>query len=112
MFKRNISNNKLVDKDKHDNCDHVKQGGIFFTEGLKDCVYERERLLVSGVDDIALPECDGEGKYKPIQCSYGWDLKCWCADENGNAYSNTSVYSGTPDCSEEGTVGYTSGIRG
>ncbi|XP_068703789.1 uncharacterized protein [Montipora foliosa] len=83
----------------------LNKGEFFFTEGLKDCVYERERLLVSGVDDFALPQCDGEGKYKPIQCSYGWDLKCWCADENGNAYSNTSVYSSTPDCSEEALRG-------
>lgn len=80
---------------------------FFFVGGLKNCVYERERLAVSGVAGIALPECDQEGNYKPVQCSYGWDLKCWCADQNGNAYWNTSVYSGTPDCTEEGTVGYT-----
>ena len=68
----------------------------------KECLYDRERLIASGIVDIAFPECDSEGNYKKVQCSYAWGLQCWCADRNGNAYWNTTVYNNAPDCTEEG----------
>ena len=76
----------------------------FITEEPKNCNYDRERLIVSGIVDYPIPECDSQGNYKKVQCSYAWGLQCWCADKNGNAYANTTVNEDTPDCSEEGTL--------
>ncbi|XP_022806051.1 uncharacterized protein LOC111343164 [Stylophora pistillata] len=67
----------------------------------KNCNYETKRLVTSGISDKPLPECDRQGNYKKVQCSYVWELnECWCADSKGNAYWNTSVMNGVPDCSE------------
>lgn len=76
---------------------------FFVADEPKHCSYDRERLIASGIVNIAFPECDSKGNYKRVQCTYAWGLRCWCADRNGNAYWNTSVYNDDPDCSEQGT---------
>ncbi|KAM6923981.1 CD74 molecule, major histocompatibility complex, class II invariant chain a [Xenentodon cancila] len=42
------------------------------------------------------PQCDEQGRYKPIQC---WQATgfCWCVDEAGNPIEGTSIR-GRPDC--------------
>ena len=47
------------------------------------------------------PECEPDGRYKPVQCfahaHYG--TRCWCVDENGRELSGSSVQGGQkPDC--------------
>ena len=75
---------------------------ILLAGKLKDCFRQRKRLLVSSIVDIPLPECDSQGNYKTVQCSYAWGFQCWCVNTNGNAYWTTSVRNGSPNCSERG----------
>lgn len=76
----------------------------FLAVERNNCNYERERLVKSGIPDVPLPDCDRQGSYKKVQCTYLWQSnECWCADSKGNAYWNTSVMNEVPDCSEGGT---------
>ncbi|XP_038634628.1 uncharacterized protein nid2a isoform X4 [Scyliorhinus canicula] len=70
------------------------------------CEQHRERLqaelnlrepLVGG----HIPECDEEGKFKPLQC-HGSTGHCWCVNENGQEIPGTRTPPGTgqPQCGQ------------
>ncbi|XP_076595334.1 CD74 molecule, major histocompatibility complex, class II invariant chain a isoform X2 [Chaetodon auriga] len=42
------------------------------------------------------PQCDEEGKYKPMQCWHATGY-CWCVDESGTVIDGTTMR-GQPDC--------------
>nr|CAH7765439.1 unnamed protein product [Callosobruchus chinensis] len=45
---------------------------------------------------VYVPECDGQGYYKPIQCHSAIGM-CWCVDKHGVEYANTRTH-GKPNC--------------
>ncbi|XP_071962823.1 epithelial cell adhesion molecule-like [Antedon mediterranea] len=49
------------------------------------CMFERQRgeyRKMSGVEDVAVPDCDEDGRYSAVQCDYLLN-ECWCVDELG-----------------------------
>ncbi|XP_043553580.1 uncharacterized protein nid2a isoform X5 [Chiloscyllium plagiosum] len=70
------------------------------------CEQYRERLQAElnlrGLQvGIHIPECDEEGKFKPLQC-HGSTGHCWCVDERGQEIPGTRTPPGTsqPQCGQ------------
>nr|CAI5834718.1 unnamed protein product [Callosobruchus analis] len=45
---------------------------------------------------VYVPECDGQGYYKPVQCHSAIRM-CWCVDKHGVEFANTRTH-GKPNC--------------
>ena len=59
--------------------------------GLTPCLMER--LNAEGYSGSTLPgrfapQCDRDGKYKPLQCHFSSGV-CWCVDSNGQEVPGT-----------------------
>ncbi|XP_043553581.1 uncharacterized protein nid2a isoform X6 [Chiloscyllium plagiosum] len=74
------------------------------------CEQYRERLQAElnlrGLQvGIHIPECDEEGKFKPLQC-HGSTGHCWCVDERGQEIPGTRTPPGTsqPQCGQPESI--------
>ncbi|XP_078418707.1 uncharacterized protein nid2a isoform X5 [Cetorhinus maximus] len=72
------------------------------------CEQHRERLQTElrlrgsqPLVGLHIPECDGEGNFRPLQC-HGSTGYCWCVDERGQEIPGTSTPPGTgqPQCGQ------------
>ena len=50
-----------------------------------------------------IPECDEEGRYRPLQC-HGSTGHCWCVSDQGQERAGTRTPPGSPrpNCDEQG----------
>ncbi|XP_063055736.1 uncharacterized protein LOC134449623 isoform X2 [Engraulis encrasicolus] len=62
---------------------------------------ERERHNASGLIGAFVPQCDEQGRFRPLQCS-GSTGYCWCVNSQGQEINGTQVPPGSPkpNCSD------------
>ncbi|XP_074677239.1 nidogen-2 isoform X1 [Strix aluco] len=82
-------------------CTHTAEGS---TQRLTPCQHERlyPRAVLPGpspVNNGHVPQCDEEGRYRPLQC-HGSTGHCWCVDAAGQEIAGTRTVPGStpPRC--------------
>ncbi|XP_041851850.1 SPARC-related modular calcium-binding protein 1-like isoform X2 [Melanotaenia boesemani] len=68
-------------------------------QGLEARARSGRGSLMGPAAPIFVPECSPEGHFLPMQC-HSQAGYCWCSTPDGKPVSGTTVFQGTPDCTD------------